>query len=60
MATFWERAAHRFTVCFLCILTGFEGGIASASVPGHCLSLTFYKFNDICIQATFKQLYLVP
>ena len=61
MATFNERAAHSvYHVFFVCLLIvvlviskfGSEEGnlVLIASVPGHCLSLTF----DTCIKAFSK------
>ena len=57
MATLWERAASRLTICSLCILTickfsysrfAFEGGIRVMVSPvlGHCMlvTLTIYIF----------------
>ena len=50
MATFWERAAHSFSllclfVAFVVSHFGFEGRLLLliALVPGHCL-----PFNFIC------------
>ena len=66
MASSWERAAHRLTVCSLgikliCIFSSFwfRGGTAVliALVPGHCLPFTCENCSTLS-QATQQCLQL--